>query len=177
MISPLQLLKEQLKSARDTFDSTAADIKPEDLHTDPGKKALTIAATYAHLIFSEDEIIHRMLQKTVPLYKSSWKDKTGASEPMPEMDANWEANHEKWSKTVQIDWEQIQKYTKAVYEETDKYINSIKDEDLEKEVDLGDWGKKTVAHLLYSFIIGHTNNLAGELSALKGVLGSKGYPF
>jgi hypothetical protein len=42
---------------------------------------------------------------------------------------------------------------------------------------MGSWGKQTVAYLLYAYIIAHTNNLAGELSALKGVRGAKGYPF
>lgn len=48
---------------------------------------------------------------------------------------------------------------------------------MEKEIDLGSWGKKTVAVLLCEFVIGHTNSLAGEISVLKGVAGSKGYPF
>ncbi len=71
----------------------------------------------------------------------------------------------------------MQEYAKAVFAATDAYMATLSDTDIEREVDLGGWGKKTVAELLYSFIIGHTNNLSGELSALKGVHSLKGYPF
>lgn len=96
---------------------------------------------------------------------------------MPAMDDQWSKNHESWSKTVKIDLTKLRKYAKAVYNATDKYVNSLKDKDLEKEIDLGSWGKKTVANLLSGFIIGHTNSLAGEASVLKGIQGFKGYQF
>jgi hypothetical protein len=177
MISALQLLKEELKNAHETFETTAADITPEQLQVDPGGLALPLGATYAHLIFSEDVIVHGMLQQKEPLFKRTWKDKTGASKPMPPMDEKWENANRTWAKSVTIDLPKLREYAKAVYAATDTYIDSIKEEDLEKEVDLGSWGKYTIAHLLYSFIIGHANSLAGEMSALKGVQGAKGYPF
>jgi hypothetical protein len=96
---------------------------------------------------------------------------------MPGMDANWSVNNEKWSKTVRVDLPKMKDYAKAVYAATDAYIASLTDADLDKEVDLGAWGKKTVAGLLHSFIIAHTNSLTGEISAIKGVHGAKGYPF
>ncbi len=177
MITALQLIKEELQNARETFEGTVADVTPEQLSKDPGGKALTLGGTYAHLIFSEDAIVHGMLQGKPPLFATTWKDKTGASAPMPPMDEKWEKAHEEWAKTVQIDLPKLRDYSKAVYQATDGYVNSLKDEDLEKEIDLGSWGKKTVAQLLYGFIIGHANSLAGEISVLKGIQGAKGYPF
>lgn len=177
MLSALQLLKDELQNARETFEGTVADITEDQLHKDPGGKAFPIGATYAHLIFSEDVIVHGMLQGKQPLSETTFKDKTGASEPMPQMDAQWSENNEKWSKSVKINLSQLKIYEKAVFAATDEYVNSLKDEDLEKEVDLGSWGKKTIANLLYGFVIGHTNNLSGEISVLKGIQGAKGYPF
>jgi hypothetical protein len=118
-----------------------------------------------------------MLQGLPALSDSTWKDKTGASQPMPAMDENWSANNEKWVKSVKIDLKQMRDYAKAVFADTDDYVKTLKETDLEKEIDLGNWGKKTVAFLLYEYIIAHTNNLSGELSAIKGVHGNKGYPF
>ena len=177
MYTALQLIKDEIKNAREVFQGTAADITQEQLHKDPGGKAFSIAATYAHLVFSEDSIVQGMIQKKAPLYTTSWKDKTGASSPIPPMDENWSKANDAWGRSVKINLDQIRLYTDAVFEATDAYVNSLKEEDLEKEVDLGNWGKKTVAFLLYSYVIGHMNNLAGELSALKGVQGAKGYPF
>ena len=177
MLTALQLLKDQIKNARETFDGTAADIKDEDLHKSPGGKAFPLGATYAHLVFSEDAIVQGMLQGKAPLSATEWAGKTGASLPFPAMDENWEAANNEWSNNVQIEMAQMHAYTKAVYAATDAYVDSLTDEDLDKEVDLGSWGKKTVAEMLYSFVIAHMNQLAGELSALKGVHGSKGYAF
>ena len=177
MLSALQLLKDELKNARETFDGTAADLKEEDLHKNSGGLAFPLGATYAHLIFSEDAIVHGMLQGKAPLSGTTWKNKTGASLPFPPMDASWKNTNREWSNNVQIDLPKMREYARAVFADTDAYLNGLKDADLEKEVDLGSWGKKTVAEMIYSFIIAHTNQLAGELAALKGVHGSKGYPF
>jgi hypothetical protein len=177
MVTALQLLKDQLKDARTTFEGTTADIKEEDLHKDPGGKAFSLAATYAHLAFSEDVIVHGMMQGKPSLADTTWKDKTGASSPMPPMDENWTAANEKWSKSVTVKLPQLRKYVQAVFKDTDDYINSLKDADLEKEIDLGSWGKKTLANMIAGFIIAHINSLSGEISALKGIHGSKGYPF
>lgn len=177
MLTVLELLKTQIKDGRDTFESTVADLKPEHLAKDPGGKAFPIGSTYAHLIFSEDMIIQGMLQDKAPLSASSWKDKTGASSPMPAFDENWEqANHD-WSKTVMINLDQLRSYSKAVYAATDEYVQSLKEEDLEKEIDLGPMGKRTLVNILSNFIIHHACSLAGEISVLKGLQGLKGYPF
>lgn len=177
MITALQLLKDALQNAREAFGGTVADITEDQLHKDPGGKAFPIGATYAHLIFSEDVIVQGMIQGKPPLYETTFKDKTGASAPMPAMDAEWSENNQKWSKMVKINLPQLKEYEKAVFAATDEYLNSLTEEDLEKEIDLGSWGKKTIANMIYGFIIGHTNSLAGELSALKGIQGAKGYAF
>jgi DinB superfamily len=177
MLIALSLLKDQLKEAHELFENTAADIQEEHVHKDPGGKAFPLGATYAHLVFSEDVIVQGMMQAKLPLFESEWKGKTGASEPMPPMDENWTPTNEKWSKTVTIDFPKMQQYAKAVYSATDEYVNSLSDADLEKEIDLGSWGKKTVAQMLSGFVISHACSLAGELSALKGIQGARGYPF
>lgn len=177
MLTALQLLQDELKNARQMFEATAADILDNHLHKDPGGKALPLAALYAHVIFSEDAIVQGMIRQTKPLFESSWKNKTGASQVMPPMDENWSAANEKWARSVKIDMTQFRKYAQAVYKTTDEYVSSLSDKDVEKIIDLGSWGKKSVASLLMGFLIGHTYSLAGEISAIKGVFGAKGYPF
>ena len=177
MLTALQLLKDELKSAREVFEGTVGDVTQEQLHQLPGGKALPLGAVYAHLIFSEDAIVQGMLQKKAPLSDSIMKGKTGTSLPMPAMDEKWSEANEEWSKNVKIDLSEFREYAKAVYAATDAYVNSLQDEDVEKVIDLGSWGKQTVAQLLSGFIIGHTYSLTGEIAALKGLQGAKGYPF
>lgn len=177
MITALQLIKDQLKEAHEMFMGTVADINEKHLHNNPGGKALPLGSLYAHLLYSEDMIVQSIIQGKPPFYTSNWKGKTGASAPMPAMDDKWEVNHVMWSKKVQISLNQMNKYGKAVFSATEKYVDSLKGKDLERIVDLGNWGKKTVASLLSGFVIGHTNSLTGEISAIKGINGAKGYPF
>jgi uncharacterized damage-inducible protein DinB len=177
MITAIELIKQQLASAREVFQGTVADITEDQLHKDPGAKALPLGATYAHLIFSEDIIIHSMMQGKEPLFSTTYKEKTGANKSMPPMDEKWSEAHEAWAKVVSINLKQLHDYEQTVYKATDAYVNTLSNDDLEKEIDLGSWGKKTIADLLSNFIIGHTNSLAGEISVLKGIQGSKGYPF
>jgi hypothetical protein len=176
-MTAIDLIKQQIKTARETFENTVADVTPEQLHSDPGGKALPLGAIYAHLIFSEDAIVQGMLQGKAPLFETSMKGKTGTDKPMPAMDAEWSKNNEEWSKTVKVDLPALREYSKAVYAATDAYINTLKDEDLEKEIDLGAWGKQPLFQMLSGFLIGHTNSITGEISVLKGVQGAKGYPF
>jgi hypothetical protein len=177
-MTALELLKDQMKRARDTFEGTVADIKDEHLHADPGGKALPLGSIYAHLILSEDAIVNGMLQKKAPLSASEWEGKTGIDKPMPSWEnPDWEKENREWSKSIVVDLPQLQKYAEAVYSSTDEYLNSLSDEDLEKEMDLGAMGKQTLANVISGFLIGHTNNITGEISVLKGVQGEKGYQF
>lgn len=173
----IKFLKLQIKEAHEMLENTVSDIAPEDLHKDPGGKALPLGAAYAHLLFSEDTIVNGLIQKKPALSETSFKDKTGASSPMPAMDENWSANHEKWAKTAKIDIRIIATYAKAVYAQTDAYITTLHAADLDTEIDLGSWGKKTLAYMLFTLVVGHANSLTGEISAIKGVFGKKGYPF
>ncbi len=177
MLTALQLIKDELKNARETFDGTVADVREEQLHNDPGGKALPLGAAYAHLVFSEDAVVQGMLQGKQPFFATGWAGRTGVSELMPPMDERWMVEHERWAKTVKIDLGELRDYAKAVFTATDEYVSNLKEEDLEREVDLGEGGKKTLAELLYSWVIGHLNSLAGEISALKGIQGARGYPF
>jgi hypothetical protein len=177
MISAIELIKFQVKNARELFEGTVADITQEQLEKVPGGKAHPLGATYAHLIFSEDAIMQGMVQGKAPLFATTWKDKTGASEPMPAMDEKWSEANDAWGKSVKINLAELREYAKAVYAATDDYLATLKDEDIEKEIDLGSWGKKSFTDFMTGFIIGHTFSLAGEISVLKGVQGAKGYPF
>ena len=138
----------------------------------PGKDN-PIGTTYAHAILSEDAIVNAMLAGGRPLSEGEWKDKTGVDQPMPLEDADKFAA---WYQQAKVDMSALREYAKAVYAASESYIESLSEEDLEREVEL--WGMKmTVASALNGFVINHASAIAGEISALKGVAGLKGYPF
>ncbi len=176
-MTALELIKLELKDARITFEDTVRDVSIEMLGKDPGGMALPLEAAIAHLILFEDLLIQKFLAGKAPLYESSYLEKTGLSSLMPNLDENWSKNHLDWAKSLKMDLSSFNSYKQAVYEATDSYINSLKEEDMEKEIDMGAFGKHKVAPLLFNFIIAHTLSLTGEISAAKGVQGQKGYAF
>jgi len=70
-------------------------------------------------------------------------------------------------------------YAKAVYDATDAYLDTLADPELSREVDLSEMGmgKQTVGFVLDNVLLGHAYCHCGEISALKGIQGKKGYPF
>ncbi|MEZ4715757.1 MAG: hypothetical protein R2851_06670 [Caldilineaceae bacterium] len=83
-----------------------------------------------------------------------------------------------WDKQVQIDLDALRAHGQAVYADTDAYIGSLSDADLDQDLDLSAMGFGTqklgwLLGIMLSNIQWHT----GEISAIKGVQGRKGYPF
>ncbi len=170
------LLLDQLKEAHSNLDKTLDGVTNEIAAYQPEGKANPIAGTYAHVVMSEDFFVHGLLQGKPTLFDTRWKDKTGASEIQP---TEWETAYPKWLREVNVDIEQMGKYAKAVYAESEKYLESLTDEDLTKDIDMSMFGmgKRTVASVIHAMLISHMNQIIGEVSVLKGIQGLKGYPY
>jgi hypothetical protein len=173
IMNAIQLLRQQLKDAHDNQEATILGVSKTALHFKKTGKALPIGAAYAHSVISEDVILAILLGNKKPL--SEGTKNTGLSHPMPSF-ANWD-QHEKWVTTVKIDLPVLQKFAKKVYKATDNYIAGLTEKDLDKEIDVAGFGKRTIATLLGDFIIMHIASVTGEISAVKGMQGLKGYPF
>jgi hypothetical protein len=171
-----EVILNQLKAVHTVLEQTMEGVTDEVAHFMPPGKANPIAGTYAHLIFSEDLFIHNFLKKTQPLCETTFKDKTGASELHP---MEWETAYPKWLKEVKLDVTKFREYAKAVYADSEAYVATLTDEDLEKDVDMSAFGmgtKKTY-DFISNLISGHAYPIMGEISVLKGIQGLKGYPF
>ncbi len=167
---------EDLKKAHTYMLQTMDGVTNEVAAFMPPGTANPIAGTYAHLIFSEDFFTQIFLKKTKPLFETTWKDKTGISDLQP---TEWVEAYPKWLKSVKIDVNKANKYAKAVFGATEKYVKGLSDADFEKQVDMSAFGmgERSVGSFIGSLITGHINNIMGEVAVLKGIQGLKGYPF
>jgi hypothetical protein len=106
------------------------------------------------------------------MFADTWRGRTGISEPQMILEFEW-------ARRVQVDLQKSGAYATAVWSATDDYISSLSPPDLGREVDMSasGLGVRTVDWCLSALITSHINNMAGEISALKGVQGAKGYPF
>lgn len=173
------VLAESLKSAHGTLEATMQGVEDKVAHWQPEGKALPIAAAYAHAVISED-VLSSWMTKGKPLVEGDWGAKLGLSSPHPAMDAEWEKNFAEWCKTVKMDLPKFQEYAKEVYKVSEGFVSSLSDQDLmEKKVDLSIWemGDWSVGKFIIDMLIVHASCLTGEISAIKGLQGLKGYPF
>lgn len=170
------ILTEQLKAAHGVLEGTMDGVIDEVAHFMPSGTANPIAGVYAHLVFSEDFFIHNFLKKAPPIMETTFQNKTGASAVQP---TDWEVAYPKWLKEVKIDVKVFREYAKNVFAESEAYVASLSDEDLERDVDMSamGMGNKKAYDLIANIISGHTFSIAGEVAVLKGIQGLKGYPF
>jgi len=169
-----KLLLDSLKMSHEqVLEGTIEGVDNDLANKQPDGKADSIGSTYAHAVLAEDAIVNSMMKGSQPLSETEWKDKTGVDKPMSMTDP--EALGE-WYHTVQVDLPKVREYAKAVYAASEEFIQNADDETITKEVDF--WGMKMpLAEAFDMFVIGHLNSIAGEISALKGIAGLKGYPF
>ena len=173
-MNSIELLRSQFESAHHSQEATVGDLAPEAAKlNEKMDKAIPAGAAYAHSVLEEDILLSRMLANKEPIFKTI--EQVGITEAIPEMD-KWD-QHERWYKTVTVDIPKFKEYARLVYKATDDYLATLKDEDLDEEIDRPMFGKQNTAFMLTNIFLLHIANLTGEISAAKGVQGLKGYPF
>jgi hypothetical protein len=168
----LTVLREGIQWGHSLVEQVMADVSTEQAHTLPAGSAHSIAAIYAHGILAEDGIINGMLRGGAPLFAAKWAATCGV--PAPTMFLS-----EEWSRGLRVDLGALRQYSQAVSEATEAYLAALNPRDLDEIKDLSavGLGERTVGWMLNVLVAGHLNNMAGELSCLKGLQGLKGYPF
>jgi hypothetical protein len=158
-----------LEFAAGYLEMVMADVTPEQAHWLPPGTAQTIAATYAHAILATDWQIHTLFRGLPAAYEGEWAGKTGVSEVIPFITAEW-------GKTVQINLPQFRSYREAVIATLMHFLEAA---DLEQMIDMSviGAGSQSLSWCLSNVITGHLNGLTGEIAILKGIQGLKGDAF
>jgi DinB superfamily len=172
-----ELLRRAVSDARKVLDGTMADVTQAQADYLPPGIANPLGATYAHVVCSEDMVVQGMFRQLPPLFASSWNAHTGLSEPMPVPGPEW-ANYAGWTRRVKIDLDALRQYGQAVAAETDAWIASLSDSDLDRPLDLSSagLGQHTLGTAIALLIANHLGTETGEISVLKGIQGARGYP-
>jgi hypothetical protein len=170
----LSLFRQQVKDARDFLEQTMNDVSQEDAVRIPEGTALSIAANYAHVVTSQDMGL-AMLRGTAPLLATAWAGRAGLSEPPPFGPGS---SIREWSTRARVDLPALRRYAAAVYEASDDYFGSITDADFTRPVDLSalGLGEQPASFVMLAGWVNNVNLHCGEISCLKGLQGSKGYP-
>jgi hypothetical protein len=174
LMDTIALLRSGMKTAHEWLEATMADVTPEMAQWAPPGTAHPIGSRYAHVVVGEDNLV-AMVKGGAPLHTGAWQGRTGiAGDPQAAYASTLE-----WAQTVKIDLAALRGYAQAVYANTDEFLATLKPENLETQVDLSQFGMGVwqLDAFLLSLVLGHARDIMGEISAVKGVQGAKGYPF
>jgi hypothetical protein len=166
-------IREQLTQARTFLAGTLSGISEEDMHKPMPGALNTIAATYAHVVTGEDGFVNALIRGGAPLFATSWAGFTGLS-AMPPEGPGWRD----WGASLRVDRQALGGYATAVATETDSYLASLSPGDLTRLVDLSGFGfgQKALGWVLGAGVVGHVYSHWGEICAMNGVTGGKGFP-
>ena len=171
-MNPIDIHREGLRWGYELLEMVTADVTAEQAAWLPPGLANPLGSMYAHAVLGLDILINGLLRGAAPLHASAWAGKTGVSEP--QLSAEFE-----WARRLTVDLPAMRAYGRAAYENADAYLAGLSVDDLNRQVDLSSegMGVRTVSWVLTALITSHLNNMAGEISVLKGLQGAKGYPF
>jgi len=173
-MNTVELIQASLNKAFEVLNQVTVDLTQEQADWTPPGIANPIGATYWHVISSTDGIVHQWIKGEPPLHlKDGWKEKIfTVSPPEPGQGGDQLA----YERALRVDVPTLHAYSAAVASAVQQWLSALKPEDLEREVETP-LGKLSVGKLLGTLVLWHLSAHCGEISALKGCQGARGYPF
>lgn len=168
----IDLLRVNFHVAHDAFSNTVADVTQDMMDWVPPGVAHPIGERYAHVVAAEDWLINDIARGGTPWFASTWAGKTGFGA----IDLGAGAEQ---ARAFRAEVNALREYEHAVFSANEEYLNQLDPAEMERVFDMSMVGLPQVPAPAWwsTFIIGHLHDVMGEISALKGCLGYKGYPY
>jgi hypothetical protein len=158
-MNTVELLQFSLEIAFDILSSVTADLTQEQADWRPPGTANTIGSIYSHILTYVDYYVRT--------YFIDGKPQPVTVEGRPP---------ELWLQDVQVDLSELHVYAGQVRSTARNWLSSLTPDDLEPRA-LTTAGEMNLAQAVQAFIVWHISAHCGEISALKGCQGLKGYPW
>ena len=160
----LDLLRGQAANADDVLGRVFTPVTPEQATWQlSGSTANTIALTYLHTYFTEDEQVQRLLGKPALLETGGWKERFGY-------------DPQGWTLAKAPATSQLMEYGAAVTAATRDYLAAATPADVERQIETRQGLRPLIARLSV-YLVNHKFQHTGEIAALLGCQGVKGLPF
>jgi len=166
------LVRANLADAHWLLEQVVDGLTQEQLHWTPPGTANTIAATYAHVVASEDLFVQETLRGGRPMAEGEWSGRHGISLPVPRRGADWLL----WSRRVRVDLAAARAFAAAVYAASDDYLAGLDPDALARPPAAAVPGGQTLAWLLNNLLVQHAALHSGEVAVLRGLQGLQGLP-
>lgn len=158
------LMQQVVRGAHREWDGVISDLTSEQAHYQPAGVANPIVGLMFHVVSLEDRLINQTIQGKPTVWDGGgWGQKLPAFGRLTLDD----------SRKLKVDLAQFKEYAKAVGASTEAYVAKLTDAELDRQVQ-GPRGATPVANFL-QVICNQCLEHGGEISAIKGLQGAKGY--
>jgi DinB superfamily len=172
MIDTVAVVRSNLSDAHWLLERVIDGLADEHLHWVPPGSANTIAATYAHVVGSEDVFVQETLLGRKPIGEDEWDGRGGISLPVPRRGADWLM----WSRRVRVELAAARAYAAAVYAASDAYLAGLEPDALGRPPSAPVPGGQTLGWLVNNLLVQHAALHSGEIAVLRGIQGLQGLP-
>lgn len=166
-------IRSAFAGAHDWYRGTVADVGPAEANHVPPGACHPIGALMAHILHSEDFLLNTAVRGAPPLWeRDGWGERLGGEMLLAQDAAT--------ARAYTCDPRQLGAYAEAVFANTDAVLAGLTDAELDRELALVRFGfpeDMPLGAFLTRLLVGNTYAHTGEISALKGTLEMKGYPF
>jgi hypothetical protein len=175
-MNTVDLIQYSLGFAFDILEQLVGDLTQEQADWMPPGDVNPIGALYWHTAMYVDTIVHDWGMGQAPLrQRAGWHEKVViASPPVDPEDPMGDLRAVRAG--VRVDLPALHDYARATSQALQGWLASLTPEDLEHKIDTP-IGELNVGQMLEAFIIWHINVHCGEISAIRGLQGLKGYPW
>jgi hypothetical protein len=199
-MNTIELIQSSLGFAFDILEHVVSDLTQEQADWMPPGNASPIGSLYWHAVGYSDQLVHEWCMAPFRLYtqqqwleaklakrelgmgqaplrhSAGWQDKVViAAPPENPADPYWELRAAR--EGLQVDLVALHDYAQATAQALQSWLTSLTPEDLEERSVPTPIGDYRLGSFLEFFVIWHINVHCGEISALKGCQGLKGYPW
>jgi hypothetical protein len=175
-MNTVELIHYSLGFAFETLDELVSDLTQEQADWMPPGNAIPIGSLYWHTIKYVDQIVHDWGMGQPSLrQRAGWQEKVVIASPPPDPEDPM-GDLRAIRVGVSVDLPALHDYARATAQALLDWLASLTPEDLERTIETR-YGEFNLGQVLESFIIWHINAHCGEISALRGCQGLKGYPW
>tara|TARA_B100001123_G_scaffold451177_1_gene628065 strand:+ start:36928 stop:37443 length:516 start_codon:yes stop_codon:yes gene_type:complete len=168
----VEIVKTLVHHVRQSFLDVMENVDQDVADWLPPGEAHPIRMSNLHCLWAEDRFINVFLQEDPTIWSViGLEEKTGL---IPGRLPSAE-----WARSTPIDINQLREvYMPALFEGTDKYLDTLKADDLDKPVksDVTNLNGLKAGEILIRFAL-HNANHVGEIASQKGTQGLQGYSF
>ena len=167
-MNSIKTIRSIVTSANDSLETAVSGVPSELVNQAQPGLSNTIGAIYAHAAINLDMFFIGAIQGKPHLFEADrFGEQLGIDDPT---NHGWDVLN-----ATSLDLATLQTYAQAVYDEVNKYLDDLSDEELGRVCEI--FGREMTVEEIIALTTWHTALHAGEIAALKGVQGVQGLPF